>query len=34
MPQIGAGLGGGDWRTIEAIIEEEFIEIKPVVYQL
>jgi len=23
LPRIGAGLAGGDWATIEAIIEEE-----------
>ena len=34
MPQIGAGLGGGDWNVIEAIIESELTNIKPVVYTL
>jgi O-acetyl-ADP-ribose deacetylase (regulator of RNase III) len=34
MPQIGAGLGGGDWRVIEAIIESEMTDIQPVVYVL
>lgn len=34
MPQIGAGLGGGDWRVIEAIIESELTDIQPVVYVL
>lgn len=34
MPQIGAGLGGGDWKVIEAIIESELTNIKPVVYLL
>lgn len=24
LPKIGAGLAGGDWPTIEAIIDEEF----------
>jgi O-acetyl-ADP-ribose deacetylase (regulator of RNase III) len=23
LPKIGAGLAGGDWSTIEAIIQEE-----------
>jgi len=32
MPQIGAGLGGGDWRVIEAIIESEMTNVKPIVY--
>lgn len=34
MPQIGAGLGGGDWKVIEAIIESELKDIQPVVYIL
>lgn len=34
MPQIGAGLGGGDWRVIEAIIESEMTDVEPVVYVL
>lgn len=34
MPQIGAGLGGGDWRVIETIIESELKTIQPVVYVL
>ena len=34
MPQIGAGLGGGDWTVIEAIIESELAKVKPVVYVL
>lgn len=34
MPQIGAGLGGGDWRVIEAIVESELADIQPVVYVL
>lgn len=34
MPQIGAGLGGGDWNVIEAIIESELTNIQPVVYLL
>lgn len=34
MPKIGAGLGGGDWTIISQIIEEELIDIQPVVYEL
>lgn len=34
MPMIGAGLGGGDWHEIAAIIESELRSIKPVVYVL
>lgn len=34
MPQIGAGLGGGDWNVIAAIIESEMIDVQPVVYVL
>lgn len=34
MPQIGAGLGGGDWKVIEAIIESELTCVHPVVYML
>ncbi len=32
MPQIGAGLGGGDWDTIATIIEEECTSFIPIVY--
>jgi O-acetyl-ADP-ribose deacetylase (regulator of RNase III) len=32
MPKIGAGLGGGDWDTIAAIIEQEMVDVEPVVY--
>jgi O-acetyl-ADP-ribose deacetylase (regulator of RNase III) len=32
MPQLGAGLGGGDWNVIEAIIENEAKNFQPVVY--
>ena len=32
MPKIGAGLGGGDWDVIARIIEQELIDIEPVVY--
>lgn len=34
MPQIGAGLGGGDWDIISSIIEKELKTIQPVVYIL
>lgn len=34
MPQIGAGLGGGDWNVIAAIIESELKSVKPTVYVL
>lgn len=34
MPQIGAGLGGGSWEVISAIIEHEMKKTKPVVYTL
>jgi len=34
MPQIGAGLGGGDWNVIAAIIESEMIDVEPHVYVL
>lgn len=34
MPQIGAGLGGGDWKVIEAIIQASFKHTQPVVYLL
>ena len=34
MPQIGAGLGGGDWNVIEAIILSELTDVQPVVYIL
>ena len=32
MPKIGAGLGGGDWDAIAAIIEQEMVDVQPVVY--
>jgi O-acetyl-ADP-ribose deacetylase (regulator of RNase III) len=32
MPRIGAGLGGGNWRIIEAMIEETSTNYQPVVY--
>lgn len=32
MPKIGAGYGGGDWDTIVAIIEQEMVDVEPVVY--
>lgn len=34
MPRIGAGLGGGNWNVIEAIIESELKSVKPFVYAL
>jgi O-acetyl-ADP-ribose deacetylase (regulator of RNase III) len=34
MPMIGAGLGGGDWPVISAIIENEAKNFQPVVYIL
>lgn len=34
MPQIGAGLGGGDWNVIAAIIESEMTDVEPHVYVL
>ena len=34
MPKIGAGLGGGDWNVISAIIESELKHVKPYVYTL
>ena len=34
LPMIGAGLGGGKWEIIKAIIEAEFTIIQPVVYTI
>lgn len=34
MPLIGAGLGGGSWKKIAGIIEQNFTAITPVVYIL
>jgi len=34
IPQIGAGLGGGDWNVISAIIESELKDVKTYVYML
>lgn len=34
MPQIGAGLGGGSWEVIAAIIENRLDKVKPIVYTL
>jgi O-acetyl-ADP-ribose deacetylase (regulator of RNase III) len=34
MPLISAGLAGGDWPTIAAIIEEESTAFQPIVYRL
>ena len=34
LTKIGCGLGGGDWNIISKIIEEEFKDVIPVVYEL
>lgn len=34
MPKIGAGLGGGNWEVIEAIIKHRLKDIKVKVYEL
>lgn len=34
LPKIGAGLGGGDWEIISSIIEEECVDVQPIVYEL
>lgn len=34
LPKIGAGLGGGDWRVIEAIIENCLVRTEATVYEL
>ena len=34
MPKIGAGLAGGDWKKIEALINEVFGEMEVWVYEL
>lgn len=34
MPKIGAGLGGGDWKVIEAIINSHFTDRDVYVYTL
>lgn len=34
MPLIGAGLGGGSWKKITGIIEQNFTDVEPVVYIL
>lgn len=34
MPLIGAGLGGGSWKHIVDIIEQNFTDVEPVVYTL
>ena len=34
LPLIGAGLGGGSWKRISEIIEEQFIDVLPIVYTL
>lgn len=34
MPAIGAGLGGGSWSVIRAIVEDVFTQVQPVLYTL
>lgn len=34
MPKIGAGLGGGDWKVIEAIIQSRLINRNVVIYEI
>lgn len=34
MPMVGAGLAGGDWKVIEAIIENTAKNFQPIVYVL
>ena len=34
MPLLGAGLGGGSWKKISGIIEQNFTDVEPVVYIL
>lgn len=34
MPKIGAGLGGGDWNVIEAIVKSELKHCTAIVYVL
>ena len=34
MPLIGAGLGGGSWKRISRIIEDQIIDVCPIVYTL
>jgi len=34
LPKIGAGLGGGDWNVIEAIIKSEMKDCKVTIYTL
>jgi len=34
LPLIGAGLGGGSWKKIAGIIEQNFTNVEPVVYIL
>jgi O-acetyl-ADP-ribose deacetylase (regulator of RNase III) len=34
MPRIGAGLGGGDWNTIEKIIQTSLFDVDTFVYDL
>lgn len=34
MPKIGAGLAGGDWHTVEHLVEQAFGEAPVTVYEL
>ncbi len=34
MPRIGCGLGGGDWRTVEWILNRKLLDIPVTVYDL
>lgn len=34
IPKIGAGLAGGDWATIEKVLEEVFSDYDVTIYQL
>jgi O-acetyl-ADP-ribose deacetylase (regulator of RNase III) len=34
MPLVGTDLGGGDWRILSRIIEEELTDVSPVVFYL
>jgi O-acetyl-ADP-ribose deacetylase (regulator of RNase III) len=34
MPLVGTDLGGGDWRILSQIVEEELTDVSPVVFYL
>jgi O-acetyl-ADP-ribose deacetylase (regulator of RNase III) len=34
LPKIGAGFGGGDWKIISEIIEQESTDFQAVIYEL